>query len=89
MGETIESERALPAVTAAAGSVQPGRFIGRASDRREGNKIPNWKTLSHSSPIPLFATPPSPTLPRPASHSLFLYSLTAFMEERRQTWTQP
>lgn len=38
MGETIGSERVLPAVTAAAGSVQPGRFIGRASDRREGNK---------------------------------------------------
>lgn len=87
MGETIGSERALPAVKrrCRVGATRP---IHWTSKWQTGEKQkPNWKTLSHSSPIPLFATPPP--LPRPASHSLFLYSWTAFMEERRQTWTQP
>lgn len=50
------------------------RVVRRGSDRPEENKT-NWKTLSHSSPIPLFATPPFLFLPHSVPHSLFFFIL--------------
>lgn len=49
------------------------RVIGRG-DRPEENKT-NWKTLSYSSLIPLFATPPFLFLPHPIPHSFFFFIL--------------
>lgn len=63
------------------GATRPIHWTSKWQTR--GKQKPNWKTLSHSS-LCHASSPPTP-----ASHSLFLYSLTAFMEERRQTWTQP
>lgn len=85
MGETIgsESQALLPGRCNQADSLDE-----QVTDEREAKtKLENLISFLSDSSLCHASSPL--TLPRPASHSLFLYSWTAFMEERRQTWTQP
>lgn len=65
------------------------RVVGRGSDRPEGkqNQLENLISFLSDSSLCHASLPLSPS--SRSSFPLFLYSWIAFMEERRQTWTEP